>query len=88
VVFSDRETSGIMNLLLTGESQPSYVVNHHVIAQLFRTLINAFVNVDQVRIPANEDVRGDFYIMVTACWVERSTRRVLLIEKRVDPSVR
>ena len=41
--------SGIVNLLSTGASQPSYAANRHVIAQLSRTLINAFVSVDQVR---------------------------------------
>ena len=49
--------SGIMNLLFTGASQPSYEANHHVIAQLCCTLINAFVSVDQERIPANPDIR-------------------------------
>ena len=40
--------SGIVNLLSTCASQPSYAANGHVIAQLSRTLINALVSVDQV----------------------------------------
>jgi len=48
--------SGIVNLLFTGANQPSYVANHHVIAQLCCILINAFVSVDQVRIPANPGI--------------------------------
>ena len=57
--------------------------NRHMIALLRRTLINAFVSVVQVCIPPNVRVQHDgFCIMVTACWVKRSTRRVLLIERR------
>ena len=81
--------SGIVNLLFTGASQPSYAANRHVIAQLSRTLINALVSVDQVRIPADVRVEhSGFCIKVTACWVKRSTRRVSSIKRRDESSVR
>ena len=73
-----------MNLLFTGASQPSYAANRHVIAQLSRTLINALVSVDQVRIPADVEHSG-FCIKVTACWVKRSSRRVSSINGEMSP---
>ena len=53
---------------------------------------HAFVLIaDQVRISGITCVRaehGDFCIMVPACWVKRSTRRVSSIERTVDFFVR